>query len=164
MDGQIQTKADNQATDSISDELDAALSRLSAEQIRYVIARRESRSVTDACAAIGMRRQGFYEWPEEERLLIDDAVRLMERDGVVTAQHLRRRALAEAMAVKVAGLRSKEERTRQAVATEIIEWELGKATQRNENAASGEVVIRVKRDSDRYNPARVASRTREDSE
>ena len=103
-----------------------------AEQIRYAIARRESKSITDACAAIGMSRAAFYKWPEEERVLIDEAVRLMARDGLVTAMHLRRRALAEAMAVKVAGLRSKDERVRQATATELIEWELGKATQRNE--------------------------------
>jgi hypothetical protein len=123
------TKLDNTST---SEALEAVLGQLSPEQIRYAIARRESRSITDACAAIGMSRAAFYKWPEDERAMIDEAVRLMALDGLVTAMHLRRRALAEAMAVKVAGLRSKDERVRQATATELIEWELGKATQRNE--------------------------------
>lgn len=127
---QIATESHNVST---SDELDALLGQLTAEQIRYVIARRESKSITEACAAIGMSRDVYYKsWTPDERALIDEAVRLMEHDGVVTAMHLRRRALAEAMAVKVAGLRSEEEATRQRVATELIEWELGKATQRNE--------------------------------
>jgi len=113
------------------------LGQLSPEQIRYAIARREAKSVTDAAAAVGMARQSYYKWPEEERAQIDEAVRLMARDGLVTAMHLRRRALAEAMAVKVAGLRSRDERVRQATATELIEWELGKATQRSEVTGKG---------------------------
>jgi hypothetical protein len=61
----------------------------------------------------------------------------MAMDGVYTALEIRRRALPEAMAVKAAGLQSDNERIRQQVSTEIIEWELGKATQKTEH--SGEV-------------------------
>ncbi|MFA5636026.1 MAG: hypothetical protein WC977_08970 [Anaerovoracaceae bacterium] len=128
------TESDNACT---SEALDVVLGQLSPEQIRYAIARREAKSVTDAAAAVGMARQSYYKWPEEERAQIDEAVRLMARDGLVTAMHLRRRALAEAMAVKVAGLRSRDERVRQATATELIEWELGKATQRSEVTGKG---------------------------
>ena len=118
--GQIMTDSDTTGV-STSDELDALLAQLSPDQIRYVIARRENKDVTSACAAINMSRNTYYCWPEETRNLIDKAVRLMLRDGVVTAMHLRRRALAEAMAVKIAGLRSANERIRQQVATEIID-------------------------------------------
>jgi hypothetical protein len=131
---QMATESDNACT---SEALDVVLGQLSPEQIRYAIARREAKSVTDAAAAVGMARQSYYKWPEEERAQIDEAVRLMARDGLVTAMHLRRRALAEAMAVKVAGLRSRDERVRQATATELIEWELGKATQRSEVTGKG---------------------------
>lgn len=133
------TESDNACT---SEALDVVLGQLSPEQIRYAIARREAKSVTDAAAAVGMARQSYYKWPEEERAQIDEAVRLMARDGLVTAMHLRRRALAEAMAVKVAGLRSRDERVRQATATELIEWELGKAKQRNEvTGKDGEALV-----------------------
>jgi hypothetical protein len=138
MDRQIRTETDNAST---SEALDAVLARLSAQQIRYAIARRESKNVTEACAAIGMRRQGYYDWPEDERGLIDEAVRLMEHDGVVTALHLRRRALAEAMGVKVAGLRSDDEKMRQDVATQVIEWELGKAKQATDMNLHGDVKV-----------------------
>lgn len=138
---QIATESHNVST---SDELDALLGQLTAEQIRYVIARRESRSITEACAAIGMSRDVYYKsWTPDERALIDEAVRLMEHDGVVTAMHLRRRALAEAMAVKVAGLRSDEEATRQRVATELIEWELGKAKRTQDVNLAGFVAMQV---------------------
>jgi len=40
------------------------------------------------------------------------------------------------MAIKLAGLDNRDERVRQAVATEIIEWELGKATQRQEHTGA----------------------------
>jgi len=45
------------------------------------------------------------------------------------AQHIRRRALAKAMLVKAGGLDSIREGIQQRVATEIIEWEMGKAEQ-----------------------------------
>ena len=60
---------------------------------------------------------------------IDQTVKMMIADGLVTALHIRKRNLAKAMAVKVAGLDSDDERLRQGVATEVIEWETGKAKQ-----------------------------------
>lgn len=116
-------------SDCTSNDLSAVLEQLTAEQIRYAIARRQCRTIVEACAAIALPRSAYYSWSDEERALIDEAVRLMEHDGVVTALHLRRRALAEAMAVKTAGLRSNDEKLRQSVSTELIEWELGKAKQ-----------------------------------
>jgi hypothetical protein len=64
---------------------------------------------------------------------------------MITALELRRRALAEAMAVKTSGLRSEDEAVRQRTATEIIEWEMGRAAQKNENKNSGEVRVIVER-------------------
>lgn len=56
----------------------------------------------------------------------------MAMDGIIVARTLRRRNLAKAMAVKVAGLDLDDAKLRQSTATEIIEWEMGKATQRQE--------------------------------
>lgn len=82
-----------------------------------------------------------YRWGED----VETALRLMAQDGLVTALHLRRRNLAKAMLVKVAGLDSADERTQQGVATEIIEWELGRATQKAEvtGANGGPVALTV---------------------
>ena len=56
----------------------------------------------------------------------------MAYDGIITALEIRRRNLAKAMLVKANGLDSGDERLRQSVATEFIEWELGRATQKAE--------------------------------
>jgi hypothetical protein len=75
-----------------------------------------------------MSESAVYRWPDA----VKRAVKLMAGDGLVTALHLRRRVLAKAMLVKVRGLDTDDERLRQQTATEIIEWELGKATQKSE--------------------------------
>jgi len=62
----------------------------------------------------------------------------MASDGLIVAHHVRRRNLAKAMLVKVAGLDSDDERTRQNVSTEIIEWEMGRAQQTTKLEGTGE--------------------------
>ena len=130
-----------QRNDTSSDRLREILRQLSAAQIRFVVARNEAKSDKDAAEIIGISPATVKGW--EEKPLIDEAVKLMAYDGVITAQEIRRRNLAKAMAVKAAGLESDDERIRQAVATEIIEWEMGKATQRNEVTGKDGDVIRV---------------------
>ena len=143
----MQTSDKSQQTDAencISDELVSVLERLSLDQIRFVVARQECATAREAAKQIGVSESTVYRWPEDVEL----AVRLMATDGVTTAVHLRRRSLAKAMAVKVAGLDSSREQTRQSVATEVIEWELGKATQRQEVSGEdgGPLVIRFVND------------------
>lgn len=123
----------------ISEALDEVLSRLTIDQIRYVVARQQCATDAEAARAIGRGKRTVYNWGDDVRL----AVRLMAQDGMATALHIRRKHLAEAMLVKTDGLKSDEERIRQGVATELIEWEMGKATQRNEVEQSGELVVRV---------------------
>lgn len=122
MTNSIQTKTD----------LEQILEQLSVDQIRFVIAR--SNSVTDKEAAekVNLNYGSIRQWPKDIKELIDQACHLMAEDGLITALHLRRRALAHAMEIKLSGLDSRDERIRQSVATEIIEWEMGKAMQRQE--------------------------------
>lgn len=139
----IQTKTD----------LEQILERLSVDQIRFVIARVDSITDKEAAEKVGLNYGSIRQWPREIKELIDRACHLMAEDGLITALHLRRRALARAMEIKLRGLDSKDEKIRQAVATEIIEWELGKATQRQEHTgAEGRPIefIEVRRD-DRIN-------------
>ena len=112
----------------ISEQLSDVLDKLSLDQIRFVVARQEFATDKEAAESIGIQPQTVYRWPDE----VKDAVRLMAYDGMLTAQHIRRKALAKAMLIKVKGLDSNDDVLRQRVATEIIEWEMGKATNRTE--------------------------------
>jgi len=113
---------------SISEQLSQVLEKLSLDQIRYVVARQEFSTDKDAAESIDLKPDTIYRWPSE----VKDAVRLMAFDGLATAQHIRRKALAKAMLIKVKGLDSGDDVLRQRVATEIIEWEMGRAMQPQE--------------------------------
>ncbi len=116
---------------SLNTELDAVLSRLTMDQIRFVIARQEAFSDKEAAENLNIKPKAVSNW-KQSGAPIDEACHLMAMDGMITMLHIRRRVLAKAMAVKAAGLESDNERVRQSVATEIIEWESGKATQKQE--------------------------------
>jgi hypothetical protein len=135
------------AENCISDDLDAVLARLTLDQIRFVVARQECATDREAARMVGVSESTVYRWPDD----VKEACRLMAGDGVTTALHLRRRSLAKAMAVKAKGLDSDDEKIRQGVATEIIEWELGKATQRNQNDNSGTLEIALRWDEGKGN-------------
>jgi len=77
-----------------------------------------------------------YKWPE----IVNEAIALMALDASSAALAMRRRSLTKAMAVKVAGLDSDDDVLRQRVATEIIEWEQGKAQQKTDITSGGEVI------------------------
>jgi hypothetical protein len=134
-----------QPNDTDSARLSEIVSQLTITQLRYIVARNESKSDKEAAETIGIIPATVKGW--ENKALVDDAVRLMLSDGVITARELRRRNLAKAMAVKVAGLDRDNEKIKQDVATEIIEGELGKAIQRNEINAS--MVIGLGFDTDK---------------
>lgn len=118
---------------SSSERLGQILSGLTTDQIRYVVARQDVSTDKAAAKQIGVSPDAVSRW-KYEKVPIDEAVRLMALDGLVMALHIRKRNLAKAMAVKVAGLNSDDEKVRQGVATEVIEWEMGKATQRKEHS------------------------------
>ena len=124
----------------IADELQTILDQLTTDQIRFVVARQEHAKDIEAAKALEFSPNTVKDW-KYKGAPIDEAVRLMVGDGVVVALTLRRRHLAKAMAVKVAGLDSDDEALRQRVATEIAEWELGKATQPTDNR--GEAIVRL---------------------
>lgn len=105
-------------------QLVALLPELTIEQLRYMIARQSSRTIKAAAEAVGISPRTVRRWPARVRR----APQLMAQAGALVALHLRQRHVAEAMQVKIDGLRSEDERVRQTVATQIIEWELGKAT------------------------------------
>lgn len=122
-----------------NEKLAEILRGLTTNQIRFVIARLDTATDKEAAMVIGLKPSSVASW--ENKKAVDEAVGLMRYDGMVTALELRRRYLAKAMAVKAAGLESDNEKIRQDVATEMIEWELGKATQPTDNKHSGQVTL-----------------------
>lgn len=129
------TETETKQEKSSSDELRAVLDKLSVDQIRFVVARQECATDKEAAKAIGLKPQSVYQW-SHKGYPIAEAVRLMAFDGLETALHIRHKNLTKAMLVKVAGLDEEDKRVRQSVATEIIEWEIGKATQRQEHTGA----------------------------
>lgn len=126
---------------STSSELGEILARLSVDQRRYVVARLDYPNAKDAANAVGIKPNTVYRWPED----VNRAIELLSQDIAAGARELRARALAKAMLVKVKGLESDDEKVRQSAATEIIEWELGKASQAVDLTSGGEKIeIHVK--------------------
>lgn len=124
-----------------ADRFQTIIAGLSTDQTRFVIARNEYPTDKKAAKAIGVKPATVSDW-KYKGIPIDEAVKLMAVDGLIVAQELRRRNLGKAMGVKVAGLDSDSERTRQGVASEIIEWEMGKAMQRKEiTGKDGEAIV-----------------------
>jgi len=139
----------NEPRDTDQSLLETILRQLSIIQLRYVVARAECKTDKEAAEMIGISPASVKGW--DNKAQVDDAVRLMIYDGVMTAKELRRRSLAKAMAIKVSGLDLEDdERLRQNVATEIIEGELGKPRQQtDENVnlnAKHEVTVRYVND------------------
>ena len=100
-------------------------SQLTKDQLRFVVAMQECGSKKEAAKNIKVPVKTVYNWPP----IVDEAVKLLALDVAEAARQMRKSALAKAVAVKIAGLDSADERVRQAAATEIIEAELGKARQ-----------------------------------
>lgn len=135
---------ENQVNSS-SEQLQEILAQLTTDQLRFVVARQDVSTDKEAAENIGVSPDTISYW-KRGGTPIDEATKLMALDGLVAALHIRGRNLAKAMAVKVAGLGSDDERVRQSVATEVIEWELGKATQRKEHSGPGGGPIETKND------------------
>lgn len=120
-------------------ELDAILRTLTTNQLRYIVARQECTTDKAAAELVGLSDSTIKQWDNKKD--IDRAVRLMALDGVHVATEMRRRALPKAMAIKVAGLDSEVEKMRQDVATEIIEWTMGKAEEKHN--ISGDLQVQL---------------------
>lgn len=116
----------------INEEVGKILEVLNPVQVRYVVAYVIERDKRKALEAVGLRGVDYGRWSERDKALVEEACRLIDLDVLGAALALRRKALLEALMVKVAGLRSRSEAVRQRVATEIIEWELGKAVARHD--------------------------------
>ena len=121
---------------STSERLDEIIGKLSKDQLRFIVALQDYPSKKEAAEAIGLKPNTVYNWNGD----IDEAIQLMAQERLEGAKAIRKNALIKAIMVKIAGLDSGDEALRQKVATEIIEWELGKALQRQDVTSQGEQI------------------------
>lgn len=125
---------------SKSKRIEEILSTLLPDQLRFIVARLQTRTDKAAAEEIGIAPDTVYGWPNKDQM--DEAILLINAEPIDAAREIRKKNLVKAMMVKAKGLDSKDERLAQAAATEIIEWELGKAKMPVEH--SGEVDTSVK--------------------
>lgn len=111
-----------------SDRLSEVLEHLTVDQMRFVVARQEFATKKEAALSMGIEPDTVYHWPK----FVDEAIRLTALKIHESAVELRKRNLLKAMLIKVSGLDSDDASIQQKVATEIIEAELGKPTQKQE--------------------------------
>lgn len=109
------------------------LSQLTPNQLRFVVARQDYTTDKDTAEAIGISPDTVYRWNG----VVKEAIQLMAEDIVSTAAAIRKRNLAKAMMVKVAALDDPDVNVRQKAATEIIEGEMGRPTQRAQHEHTG---------------------------
>lgn len=107
---------------------------LSDTEWRFVTAMVENPTFSKKQAAehIGITPDYMYRWGAH----VDEAVILSRRNIHDAALSMRKKAVLKAIAVKVKLLDSEDENVRSKAASEIIEWELGKATQKNEHTGA----------------------------
>lgn len=106
------------------------LRHLSPIQIKYVIGMMYHKNQADALMATGIDIAVVRSWPREIRDVIDKAISMIAWDTVQFARQLMKEYVLQAVLVKISGLNSEDELVRQKTATELIEWESGKAKTR----------------------------------
>jgi len=96
----------------------------------YVIERSQVQTDKDGYIRAGMSKTTFYTWPTERRDYLNTLARRLNTEVSIQILMELQAAGREAAQVKTDGLKSRNEQIRQRTATEVIEWLIGKPTQR----------------------------------
>ncbi len=114
---------------------------LSPLQRRFVVAMQEHPTKREAALAIEISPNTVYNWPK----IVDEAVEFMTGNIALATLGILQANATKAAMVKAAGLDSDNEKIRQDVATEILDRNLGRPTQRQEVTGEdgGGIVIKV---------------------
>lgn len=115
-------------------------SKLTPIQKKYVVAMQEWPTKKEAATAIGLSPQTVYNWNGE----VDAVVEFMANNIALATLGIIQANATKAAQVKVDGLDSKDEKVKQAAATEILDRQLGKAIQRSELTGANGGDVRVK--------------------
>jgi len=122
------TQRNDRKYGSAKEELQDIVRTLTPAQMRYVLEAPRHKNKREAAKAAGVKAETVYRWPPE----VDRAIDLIALSEVDAALAYRQTLLVKAINVKAEGLDSEDETIRQRAATEVIEWILGKATQKTE--------------------------------
>ena len=114
---------------------ESPFSLLSDTQWRYVTAMVENPNFSkkDAAEHLDLSPATVYEWTQKAPY-VEEALLQARSDIHSVALERRKQAVLKAIAVKIALLDSEDEGVRSRAATELIEWELGKATMSHEHS------------------------------
>ena len=113
--------------------------KLTTNQRRFVVAMQEHPTKKEAAESIGVQPQTAYNWNGD----VDAAVDFMRNNIALATLGIIQANAAKAAMIKAAGLDSGDEKIRQDVATEILDRNLGRPTQRQELTGADGDVIRV---------------------
>ena len=103
--------------------------KLTPTQKRFAVAMQEHPTKKEAAEAIGINPQTSYNWNGD----VDAVIEYMTNNIALATLGILQANATKAAMVKARGLDSKNEKIAQDVATEIIERNIGKVPQRNEN-------------------------------
>jgi len=98
----------------------------------YVLERSKVNDTRTALANIGRSKSWFYGFPEEERERLDKLAEQLHYEKKVQAVLTLEDAVQEAAQVKVEGLRSRDQKIKQAASTEILDRVVGKTKEKKE--------------------------------
>lgn len=110
-------------------DIKAVFDGLDPREIEYVKARANAKSDSEACRVAGFSRGWLFQHNAPD--LYERAL-AFKADVTYRAQTILEEAVEEAARVKAGGLKARDERVKQAAATEILDRRFGKPTQRNE--------------------------------
>jgi len=128
-------------------DLRTEINQLSDLRLDYVMARSRVTSDAQGIRESGISKATFYSWSEEERNKLNDIAQKLKRDTALKALTIIQGAAEEAAKVKVAGLKSRDERVKQGVATEILDRGIGKAADKLDVTSGGEkITVTLKSD------------------
>ena len=106
-------------------------------QRRFVVSMQEYPTKKEAAEALGISPSTVYNWGQNSG--VDDAVDFMSNNIALATLGILQANATKAAMVKAHGLDSDNEKIRQDVASEILDRQLGKATQRQEIDHSGAI-------------------------
>lgn len=117
--------------ETLETEIRRLLSNMSPQQVTYAVALIYTKDHKDALLSCGISEETYKSWPENIQQDCEEIANIVVFDTLVLSRRLLREAVLQAVLVKMAGLSSPDEEIRQKAATDIIEWELGKAGTKN---------------------------------
>ena len=99
-------------------------------KIQYVFARCKTTSNNQAVEDAGFSQSTFYGWSQEVRDYLNSLAMRLKTEAGLRAMLVLQEAAEEAAKVKVEGLKSRKENIKQSAATEILDRNIGKPTQK----------------------------------